>query len=136
MMLAAQVAPQRRLQQQQPIVDLENKMEQRLWCGAFTMPLICELAARIITAPAFHILTFVAVGVGLGFLAKKVCIHYTASRPIVETLLTWSTRVTVLKVIVLAVSIVASYLFPVIAAAGAITVGFISGFSYWAKRKR
>ncbi len=127
--LAAQVAPQRQLNQQQPIIDLENQEENTLWCGIGISPVICQIAAKVISAPPFHTLLGAVLGFGLGFLAKKVAIHYNILDPAGEDLLKQLRRFTVLQVLVVAVSTAVSFVFPVIALCCATGAGIIGGLA-------
>lgn len=119
---------------QQKIFDYGDQAWEYVLSGSTLLCVIAEVAARILTAPPFYTLAWATLGFTGGFLAKKTLLFYNFSQPLGIRLLAVSRRFSILKGAVLGVSLVASYLFPVLAASCAASVGLVAGFSFWTPR--
>jgi hypothetical protein len=121
-----------------PSVECPLREDDQAWkwvlSGSALIYIIAEIASRTLKSAPFYTFSWATIGFTLGFLAKKTLFSYNLSKPIGCRFLELSRRFTILKGVVLVVSLIASFIFPVLAAILATGVGLIAGFSFWAPR--
>lgn len=98
--------------------------------GATTLMAISAIAFRILQFPPLHAFCWSIVGFGLGFLAKKSIGHYNFPRSIARAIITLEDRIPNIRLTVFCVSLVVSFVFPLVAALFASVVGVCAGYFF------
>ena len=91
---------------------------------------ISAVALTIIPFPPLNAVCWFGVGFASGLLAKKVICKYGCLQSLTRFVLTVNDRLPYARVIALAIAIIGSFVFPVLAASMALVAGVLTGFSF------
>ncbi len=103
--------------------------------GSATLMAISSVALQVFRFSPLHAFCWTIVGFSSGFLAKKSIGHYTFSRSIARTLVTIEDRIPHIRAVAFCIALIVSWIFPVIAALFAVTVGFCAGYFFRARHE-
>ena len=103
--------------------------------GSTFLMAISAVAFEILQFPPINAFCWTSVGFATGFLAKKTICHYCIPQSLTRLALTFNDRLHSARSIAFFIALIASFVFTILAAVFAVSVGIFAGFLFKPQRE-